>query len=78
MSVTCLTLARYQLWPLDKKLRIVEQAKIYLKRHESEMEERLAQSKTFASRLQQAQLWIIRYLLVPAIEWYTMSFHLYL
>ena len=55
---------RYQLWPLDKKLRVIEQAKMYQKRHESEMEERLAQSKTFASRLQQAQLWLIKFALV--------------
>ena len=55
---------RYQLWPLDKKLRIIEQAKQYLKRHESEMEERLAQNKDFASRIKQAQLWIIKFSLV--------------
>jgi hypothetical protein len=55
---------RYQLWPLDKKVRVIEQAKMYLKRHESEMEERLAQSKTFASRLRQAQLWVIRLAMV--------------
>jgi hypothetical protein len=42
----------------------VEQAKVYLKRHESEMEERLAQSKTFASRIAQAKLWLVKYAVV--------------
>ncbi len=64
---------RYQLWPLDKKLRVIEQAKMYLKRHESEMEERLAQSKTFASRLRQAQLWLIRFVLVKFFDLYSQT-----
>jgi hypothetical protein len=46
----------------------VEQAKVYLKRHESEMEERLAQSKTFSSRIRQAQLWLIKLAVVTFVR----------
>ena len=55
---------KYQLWPLDKKMRILQQAKEYVKKHESEMEERLAQSKTCASRLKQMYFYVIKFILV--------------
>ncbi len=57
-------LIRFQLWPLDKKLRVVNQAKEYVKKHNSEMEERLAQSRTFGSRVQQLRLYIMKCLAV--------------
>jgi len=55
---------RFQLWPLDKKLRVIRTAKEYLRRHESELQEKYAQSRTFGSYVQQAQLFIIRLLQV--------------
>ena len=51
---------RYQLWSLDKKMRIMKQAKDYVKKHETEIEERLARSKTFSSYLGQIKLFIIK------------------
>ena len=56
--------SRYQLWPLDKKLRVVRQAKDYLNRHASEVEQRLAQDRTFKGRLQTAKLKFIKWLQV--------------
>lgn len=53
---------RYQLWPLDKKLRIIKTAKDYVKRHESEMQEKFAQSLTLRSILQQTKHLFIRFL----------------
>ena len=55
---------KYQLWPLDKKMRILQQAKEYVKKHESEMEERLAQSKTCASRVKQMYFYVIKFIYV--------------
>ena len=55
-----LEMVKYQMWPLDKKLRVLQQAKDYVKKHESEMEERLAQTATCASRLQQFYMLIMR------------------
>jgi hypothetical protein len=52
--------SRHQLWPLDKKLRIMQQAKDYVKRHESELEEQLAQHRTFASTVLQAKMLLAR------------------
>ena len=56
--------AKYQMWPLDKKIRVVQQAKEYVKKHNSEMEERLAQSKTCTSRVQQLYFYCLKYLMV--------------
>ena len=53
--------AKYQFWPLEKKLRVVQQGKEYVKKHQSEMEERLAQSRTFASRIQQIYNFIVKF-----------------
>ena len=55
---------RYQLWPLDKKLRVIRTAKEYVRRHESELQEKYAQSRTLGSYLQQAQLLLLRFLQV--------------
>ena len=63
-----LILFRYQLWPLDKKLRVVRQAKDYLNRHASEVEQRLAQDRTFKGRLQTAKLKFIKWLQVKKSE----------
>ena len=59
---------RYQLWPLDKKLRVVRQAKDYLNRHASEVEQRLAQDRTFKGRLQTAKLKFIKWLQVEKVK----------
>ena len=53
---------KFQLWPLDKKMRIIRQAKEYLQRHESEIEQRLAQEKTFASRMKHVKLLFYKFL----------------
>jgi hypothetical protein len=37
---------KQQPWAMRRKLRLVQQAKAYVKRHEGELQERLAQSKT--------------------------------
>ena len=65
-------LFRYQLWPLDKKLRVVRQAKDYLDRHASEVEQRLAQDRTFKGRLQTAKLKFIKWLQVEKFDSYSL------
>ena len=55
---------RFQIWSLDKKLRVIRTAKDYVKRHESDLQAQLAQDKTFGSRLQQARMQIVRFFLV--------------
>jgi hypothetical protein len=37
---------KQQPWGMRRKLRLVQQAKAYVKRHEGELQERLAQNKT--------------------------------
>ena len=64
--------SRYQLWPLDKKLRVVRQAKDYLNRHASEVEQRLAQDRTFKGRLQTAKLKFIKWLQVEKFDSYSL------
>jgi succinate dehydrogenase/fumarate reductase flavoprotein subunit len=41
-----LSSVKQQPWAMHRKLRLVQQAKAYVKRHEGELQERLAQSKT--------------------------------
>ncbi|KAJ9584620.1 hypothetical protein L9F63_021038, partial [Diploptera punctata] len=41
-----LSSVKQQPWGMRRKLRLVQQAKSYVKRHEGELQERLAQSKT--------------------------------
>ena len=55
---------RFQIWPLDKKIRVIRTAKDYVKRHESELEEQLAQHRTFKGVLQQTKIQIIRFFTV--------------
>ena len=59
---------RYQIWPLDKKMRVVRQAKDYLNKHASEVEQRLAQDRTFKGRLQNAKLKFIKWMQVIVIR----------
>ncbi len=55
---------RFQIWPLDKKLRVIRTAKDYVKRHESELEEKLAQNRTFRGVITQTKIQIIKFLTV--------------
>ncbi len=59
--------AKYQLWPLDKKLRVIQTAKDYVKRHETELQEKFAQSRTIATILQQVQHLFYRLLQVSRV-----------
>ena len=47
---------KYQLWPLDKKLRMVRQAKLFVSQHEKEMKNQLKSDKSFGSYVK--QFWI--------------------
>ena len=52
---------KFQLWPLDKKVRTVRQAKLFVAQHEKEMESQLKSDKSFwsfvkAGRLKAVQL----------------------
>ena len=53
---------RYQPWPLAKKIRVYRQAVDYVSRHQSEIEQRLAQDKTLASRMRHLYLLFVRFL----------------
>lgn len=55
---------KFQLWPLDKKLRVINTAREYVRRHESEMQEKFAQKRTFGTVKQQFQFLMIRMLQV--------------
>ena len=55
---------KYQLWPLDKKLRIMKTAKDYVKRHESELKEKMDQNRNFASIVTGSKVMVIRFLQV--------------
>lgn len=45
-------------WPLYKKMRLVRQAKAYVRRHEGALQERLAQSRTTKDIIARASLYI--------------------
>ena len=55
---------RYQPWPLAKKIRVYRQAKDYVSRHESEIEQRLAQDKNFASQMKHFYMLFLKFLQV--------------
>ena len=59
---------RYQIWPLDKKIRVARQAKDYLKRHASEVEQRLAQDRTFNAKAKTAKLKFIKWMQVMTFD----------
>ena len=55
---------KFQLWPLDKKVRTVRQAKLFVAQHEKEMESQLKSEKSFwsfvkAGRLKTVQLSVL-------------------
>ena len=47
---------KYQLWPLDKKIRTVRQAKLFVSQHEKEMESQLKSEKSVWSYVKQGRL----------------------
>ena len=47
---------KYQLWPLDRKLRMVRQAKLFVSQHEKEMKNQLKSDKSFWSYVKQFRL----------------------
>ena len=49
-------------------MRVVRQAKDYLNKHASEVEQRLAQDRTFKGRLQNAKLKFIKWMQVIFIK----------
>ena len=52
---------KHQMWPLDKKLRIIKQAKQFVVQHEKEMQNQLKSEKSFCSYVQQGRLKIVQY-----------------
>ncbi|XP_021914731.1 uncharacterized protein LOC110827408 isoform X4 [Zootermopsis nevadensis] len=55
-----LSSVKQQPWGMHRKLRLVQQAKAYVKRHEGELQERLAQSKTTRDILASFNIIIIK------------------
>ena len=55
---------KYQLWPLDKKLRMLRQAKLFVAQHEKEMENQLKSDKSFWSYVKQCRLKTVQLSLV--------------
>jgi hypothetical protein len=51
---------KQQPWGMRRKLRLVQQAKAYVKRHEGELQERLAQSKTTRDILASFNIFLIK------------------
>jgi hypothetical protein len=55
-----LSSVKQQPWGMRRKLRLVQQAKAYVKRHEGELQERLAQSKTTRDILASCNIILIK------------------
>ena len=55
---------KHQMWPLDKKLRIIKQAKLFVAQHEREMENQLKSDKSFCSYVQQGRLKVVHFSLL--------------
>lgn len=49
---------KYQPWPLRKKIKLVKQAKSYVRKHEGALQERLAQSKSTKDILTQVSIYL--------------------
>lgn len=52
--------ARQQPWPMQRKVRLVRQAKGYVRRHEGELQERLAHSKTTRDMAARANILVLK------------------
>ena len=55
-----LSSVKQQPWAMRRKLRLVQQAKAYVKRHEGALQERLAQSKTTRDILASCNIILIK------------------
>lgn len=51
-----LAAAKHQPWPLRKKVKLVKQAKSYIRRHEGALQERLAQRRSTKDILAQVSI----------------------
>jgi hypothetical protein len=54
--------ARHQPWPMRRKMKLVRQAKGYVRKHEGELQERLAHSRTTRDMAAQANIIILKVL----------------
>ena len=59
---------KYQLWPLDKKLRMVRQAKLFVSQHEKEMKNQLKSDKSLGSYVKQFWLRTVE-IFLTVIRW---------
>ena len=59
---------KYQLWPLDKKLRMVRQAKLFVSQHEKEMKNQLKSDKSFGSYVKQCWITTVE-IFLTVIRW---------
>ncbi|GLH14606.1 Uncharacterized protein GBIM_18964 [Gryllus bimaculatus] len=55
-----LSSVKQQPWPMRRKLRLVQQAKAYVKKHEGELKERLAQSRTTRDLLSRFNILLVK------------------
>lgn len=67
VSASPISPLRYQLWPLDKKLRIIKTAKDYVKRHESELKEKMDQNRNFGSIVKAGKMMFVRFMQVRSV-----------
>lgn len=51
---------KLQPWTMRRKIKLVQQAKAYVKRHEGELQERLAQSKSTKDILARFNIWFVK------------------
>lgn len=51
---------KLQPWTMRRKIKLVQQAKAYVKKHEGELQERLAMSKSTKDILARFNIWLIK------------------
>lgn len=51
---------KLQPWGMRRKIKLVQQAKAYVKKHEGELQERLAMSKSTKDILARFNIWLIK------------------
>lgn len=57
---------KQQPWSLRRKIKLVRQAKAYIKRHEGALQERLAQSRSTKDVIARVSLFITKVAVVPS------------
>lgn len=55
-----LSSVKLQPWGMRRKIKLVQQAKAYVKKHEGELQERLAMSKSTKDILARFNIWLIK------------------